>query len=199
MQERPSLQLIVGLGGAAVVLFLLAILGAVKVAGSDTDTVAAEAGPVAGSSDDDALSGYVAPSESVPTGNAPEAAGPSGTIDPGKAVPSGGTGGATKSTTKATTASGAAATAGDRTGISKTTIKWGLHAPVTFDGAPLNLAEDPLEGVSVYVKYLNDQGGVNGRKIEYKVSDDRYTVEGGKGAANDLVNDYKPFFVSGTL
>jgi ABC-type branched-subunit amino acid transport system substrate-binding protein len=78
-------------------------------------------------------------------------------------------------------------------------VKWALHAPVTFDGQPLNLAEDPLEGVDNYVKFLNERaGGINGRKIEYRVFDDRYTVEGASGAAKAMVA-YKPFFFSGTL
>lgn len=86
-----------------------------------------------------------------------------------------------------------------RTGVTNSEIKFALHAPVTFDGAPLNLAEDPIEGVKVYTDYINMKlGGVFGRQLKYQVFDDRYTVPGAGAAANQIT-DYKPFFVSGTL
>jgi len=78
-------------------------------------------------------------------------------------------------------------------------IKFGVHGPVTLDGASLSIAADPLEGIQLYVKAINDAGGINGRKIDLHIADDRYTVDGGKQAANELVNDYKAFFISGTL
>lgn len=196
MQERPSLQLVLALGGAMVVLLLAAVVGLIKVSGSEDQELTTSATTIVEGDDltpGDAVSG----SDSTLAGGTD--AGPSGTIDAGGKVPTTAKPSGTGPTTRVTTSSGAGSAAGDRTGVSKTTIRWGVHAPVTFDGAPLNLAEDPIEGIGVYIKYLNDTGGVNGRKIEYKISDDRYTVEGGKTAANDLVNDYKPFFVSGTL
>ena len=85
-----------------------------------------------------------------------------------------------------------------RVGITPTEIRWGLHAPETFNGQPLNLAEDPLEGVDIYLKAIN-QTGVHGRKIEKHFADDRYTVEGAKSASDTLLNDKKVFYVSGTL
>ena len=86
-----------------------------------------------------------------------------------------------------------------RTGVTNSEIKFALHAPVTFDKAPLNLAEDPLEGVKVYTDFINKKlNGVFGRQLKYEVFDDEYTVSGA-GAAANRITDYKPFFISGTL
>lgn len=194
MQERPSLPMVIGLGGATTLLFLAAVIGALAVGGDKTDQQVATAGTTETTSDLDIGSADV--SDVADTGDDPSL-GPTGTIKAGSAVPKG------KTTPGSSGSSSARATVpdapGDRTGISEKSFKWAIHAPVTFDGAPLNLAEDPIEGIKWYVQYLNSVGGVNGRKIEYSVFDDRYTVEGGKQAANAAVNDYKPFFVSGTL
>ncbi|HUQ39676.1 MAG TPA: ABC transporter substrate-binding protein [Acidimicrobiales bacterium] len=201
MQERPNLQLVLGLGAAAVLIFLVAVIGAFMVGGDDTQVKTAATAE--GTDEESDLTAPEAEAEGTATTVAADPGttlpGTSGTIQAGGKVAT-----TAKPGTKTTTKPAAGITrptsgAGDRTGITDKTVRWALHAPVTFDGAPLNLAEDPLEGVSVYIKYLNDQGGINGRKIEYKVFDDRYTVEGGKAAANALVNDYKPFFASGTL
>lgn len=116
--------------------------------------------------------------------------GPGGTsaAGPGTTKPGGSGGGSSQPST-----------AGDRTGVSAKEIKWALHAPVTFDGAPVGLADNALKGVDTYLKIVNEQGGINGRTIVYKVYDDRYTVAGATTSSKEAINDYKPFFVSGTL
>ena len=204
MQERPTLPVMLGVGAATLSLLLASIVGAVYVSGESGDQQVATA-----RADDDINEfGFDKDDteEALPEGSVPQADGtfvaPDGSVrtadgtvvaPPGSAKPSG----------PAPTAGGPAAPKpsgpGDRTGVTATAIKWGLHAPKTFDGAPLNLAEDPLEGAQVYTDALNAAGGIHGRKIELRVADDRYTVSGGRQAANDLINDYKAFFVSGTL
>ena len=62
---------------------------------------------------------------------------------------------------------------------------------IAHEGGEANLVLPDLSTV--------DFRGVNGRTLDYQIADDRYTVDGGKQAANQLVNDYKPFLISGTL
>jgi ABC-type branched-subunit amino acid transport system substrate-binding protein len=175
---------------------VLAVIGAIKVGsdhgGTKTATKASGAGqtqvnsgiqagaPAAGTTTTAAAAGR---SQAAPTGSAATAA-PSGGATSGGA------------TTKGTLPSTAGAT---RVGVSANTIKIGIHAPVTLNGAPLSIAADAIEGIKSYIAAINQSGGVNGRTIDFKISDDRYTVDGGKSAANELVNDYKPFIISGTL
>ena len=90
-------------------------------------------------------------------------------------------------------------TGGDTTGVTGNQIKIGVHAPKTFSGVPLNLAEDPIKGIETYAKFINDNGGINGRKIKLDIQDDRFDSEGARRAANALINDNKNFMVSGTL
>lgn len=88
---------------------------------------------------------------------------------------------------------------GNATGVTGDQIKIGIHAPVTFSGVPLNLAEDPIKGLQTYAEFLNQNGGINGRKIALDIQDDRFDSEGARRAANTLINDNKNFMVSGTL
>ena len=78
-------------------------------------------------------------------------------------------------------------------------IHIGIHAPLTFSGVPLNLAEDPIKGVHTYTDYINANGGINGRKIVLDIQDDRYDSEGARNSAQTLINDHQNFMVSGTL
>ena len=203
MQERPTLPVMLGVGAATLSLLLASIVGAVYVSGESGDQ------QVATARTDDDLNEFgfdKDATEALPEGSVPQADGtfvaPDGSIrtadgtvvaPPGSAKPSG------PAPTAAKPDAPKPSGPGDRTGVTDTVIKWGLHAPVTFDGAPLNLAEDPLEGTRIYNDVLNSKGGIHGRKIELRIADDRYTVSGGRQAANELINDYKAFFVSGTL
>ena len=191
LQARPTLQLVMVLGAAIAVVTMAAIIGLFVVSDDSTKLDAAK-----GASNDDDPSAILVPDED------PGAAGETTTTAAGQAT--------TKTTAKAAapkTVGGSGAAKNDavstqgatRIGVTATEIRWGLHAPETFDGAPLNLAEDPLKGVGIYLKVLNDNGGVNGRKVVQKFADDRYTVEGGHNAGLKLINDDKVFFVSGTL
>lgn len=88
---------------------------------------------------------------------------------------------------------------GDSTGVTADTIKIGIHAPITFSGVPLNLAEDPIKGIQTYAEFINQNGGINGRKLALDIQDDRFDSEGARRSANTLINDNKNFMVSGTL
>jgi branched-chain amino acid transport system substrate-binding protein len=192
LQDRPSLQLIMGLGGAIVALLLVAVIGAIAVGDDDGSNVTAASGE---QQDDDGGS-FATEDSTIPLETSTSVAGGATATTvrrPGQPpVKTVGGGGITKN--DLVSEQGAT-----RVGVTATSIRWGLHAPETFDGQPLNLAEDPLKGVGIYLKVLNDSGGVNGRKIDYKFADDRYTVEGGQNAGKKLINDDKVFFLSGTL
>jgi ABC-type branched-subunit amino acid transport system substrate-binding protein len=207
-EPGPSLvRLVTGLGVAAFGLLLVASIGYFSVKNDTTDLASASRGDSALTTE----STLAADGQSLtdPLTGQPEVIDPStGKVIPGGSQP--GTGpagrpaasnpGAPTATTKpGGTATTAPSNVGDRTGISAKEIKWAVHAPVTFDGVNVGLADDPLEGVKTYVDIINDQGGVNGRTIVYKVFDDRYTVAGATATSKEAINDYKPFFVSGTL
>lgn len=204
MQERPSLPMILGVGAATLSLLLASIVGAIYVGSQEPDARVA----VRDQDDDDGFGGVeLEEGEVLEDGSIVQADGTlkapdgtirtaDGTVIAGPAAP-----GAPGPTATAAPRPNAPAPSGpgNRTGVSPTAIKWGLHAPVTFDGTPVNLAEDPLEGTQIYTNALNARGGIHGRKIELRIADDKYTVPGGRQAANELINDYKAFFVSGTL
>ena len=61
---------------------------------------------------------------------------------------------------------------GDTTGVTDSTIKIGVHAPVT--GAAAFPQQSFERGIGVYADYINRKGGIHGRKINYKMADDQY-------------------------
>ncbi len=80
-------------------------------------------------------------------------------------------------------------------GITDTTVKIancaatsGAYAPV---GVPFNA------GIEAYVKYINDQGGVNGRKIEFIHQDDEFDAAKGKACLQSMIEDKKVFAIVG--
>lgn len=201
-------RLVLGLGVATVWLVLAAVVGAIAVGDDD------------GASDVSAIGGpqptIIDPNtgQPVPDPNAPPVDPATGQPLPGPNVPAPAPdpnapppppGPAAPAPAGPAPAPGQAAAApppptpGDRTGVTDSIIKVGVHAPITFSGVPLNLAEDPIKGLQAYVKFLNDNGGINGRKIQLQLADDRFDTPGAQAAANALINDGKNFVVSGTL
>jgi ABC-type branched-subunit amino acid transport system substrate-binding protein len=83
--------------------------------------------------------------------------------------------------------------------VTDTTIRIGIHAPMTVGGVPLNLAADPIKGLQTYAQYINDHGGIFGRKLVLDIQDDGGDAEMARNAAATLVDDHKDFVVSGTL
>jgi ABC-type branched-subunit amino acid transport system substrate-binding protein len=86
-----------------------------------------------------------------------------------------------------------------REGVHEDYFEFGIHGPLTLDGVPLNLAEDPVTGIKGYITYINRAGGINGLKVRMFLIDDRYTTQGGQQAADKLTKEIKPFIISGTL
>jgi ABC-type branched-subunit amino acid transport system substrate-binding protein len=170
------------LSAAAVILVAAAVLGA-------TDAVESVAAPEAPSIDTDT------PDYDDFVGEKAVKSAKPGT--PGAPVPAG----TVKEPAKKLTKSGerVSEVGATREGIHKDNFEFGIHAPITFDGAPLNLAEDPVTGLKGYVTYVNRQGGINGLKIHMYPIDDRYTTAGGRSAADRLAKEIKPFLIEGTL
>ena len=83
------------------------------------------------------------------------------------------------------------------TGVSATTIKLGVTVPLTGSAAP-GYNKVPY-GMKAYFDYVNDNGGVNGRKIQLVIKDDGYSPTLAKAATNDLILKDKVFALVGTL
>jgi branched-chain amino acid transport system substrate-binding protein len=202
LRGKTGAAAVVGLGAAAVWIIMLAIVGAIAVSGDRTDTAVdtTATGALPGQASTDTTggdgSGTTVPlgetpgQPTVPAPGAPNL--PAGQPAPGQPAPTGGA-------PAPGPAAAAAPSGGDATGVTASEIHVGVHAPVTFSGVPLNLAEDPLTGVQTYADYINNHGGINGRKIVLDIQDDRYDNEGARNSAQILINDHKNFIVSGTL
>jgi ABC-type branched-subunit amino acid transport system substrate-binding protein len=89
-----------------------------------------------------------------------------------------------------------AATASD-VGITPTSVKVGAHFPLTGVAAP-GYADIPT-GAKAYFDYVNANGGVNGRKIEYVYKDDAYNPTQTSQVVNQLVLQDQVFAVVGGL
>ena len=74
---------------------------------------------------------------------------------------------------------------GSTVGVTDDTIKIGAHFPLTGVAAP-GYSEIP-SGHEAYYDYVNANGGVNGRKIEFVVRDDGYNPTNTSQVTNELV------------
>jgi ABC-type branched-subunit amino acid transport system substrate-binding protein len=83
------------------------------------------------------------------------------------------------------------------TGITADSIKIGATYPLTGVAAP-GYSEIPT-GVQAYFDYVNDNGGVNGRKIDYVFKDDGYNPTNTSSVTNDLVLKEEVFAMMGAL
>ncbi|HUK07884.1 MAG TPA: ABC transporter substrate-binding protein [Stellaceae bacterium] len=79
-------------------------------------------------------------------------------------------------------------------GITDTTIKIGNLGPFTGESTVFN----PLNyGPEAYLRYINDKGGVNGRKFETVFADDACNEAKGIAAAKKLIYEDKVFMIIG--
>lgn len=182
MRGQNPVILYLGLGGASVLLLIAAIIGALQTGGDQVTTTLDPGAAVAPGAE-----GGETPGEVLSPEAAPEAAKTGGAAAKGT-VPR--TGIASKDLVSEIGAT--------RIGVTPTEIRWGLHAPKTFDGVPLPLADAPLKGVGIYLEAIN-QSKVNGRVVKQYFSDDRYTVPGARSSCDFILTDSKVFFASGTL
>jgi branched-chain amino acid transport system substrate-binding protein len=108
--------------------------------------------------------------------------------DEGKTTP----GATAKVTAKAT------AGAGDTTGVTDTEIKIGSLLPMS-QSAAATWGVGLSKGMKAYFDYINDQGGIYGRKINFIVGDSQYTGPVAIEAARKLVEQEKVFALQGGL
>ena len=152
-----SFRVLMALGGAAIWLVLAGVVGAIHVASTDSSAATSAAGSGQG-----AEPGAPGPGEGTTPVTDPSS-GEVIAIDPNTGQPFtvDSTGDGPAGTTGGTGGTGGTnpppPTPGNRTGVSATEIKIGIHAPKTIGGAPLNLAEDPLKGIEGYTKFINDK------------------------------------------
>jgi ABC-type branched-subunit amino acid transport system substrate-binding protein len=126
------------------------------------------------------------------------AAGPTGGASSTGGGATGGAGGGAASTGTAPggTSGGTTATAPaanvDRTGVSATEIRIGIHAPATGAGAP---APSFDSGKAVYFNFIGN--GINGRKATVFFEDDGYNPSQAVAACKKLVEQDKVFLLVG--
>lgn len=87
--------------------------------------------------------------------------------------------------------------AGNTTGVTATSIKVGGTFPLTGVAAP-GYSQIP-QGIKAYFDYVNAQGGVQGRKIQWIVKDDAYNPTQTSTVTNELVLQDKVFAMLGSL
>ena len=83
----------------------------------------------------------------------------------------------------------------DRTGVTDTTIRIGIHAPVT--GAVPFPQKAFEQSYDLYWKYLAAKGGVWGRNVEVVFRDDQYNPTSAVEACRDMVEQQKVFAIIG--
>ncbi len=91
----------------------------------------------------------------------------------------------------------ATTTGGSTVGITDTSVKIGAHFPLTGVAAP-GYSEIPT-GAQAYFDYVNANGGINGRQIDYLVRDDSYDPTTTTQVVNELVLQDEVFAVVGGL
>lgn len=95
------------------------------------------------------------------------------------------------------TSAGQETVTGDTTGVSDTELKIGTLLPLT--GVAATWGVPMRDGLQAYFDYINDQGGMYGRKITLHVGDSQYTGPMAKEAAVKLVEQDKVFAFIGNL
>src|SRR5574340_1009747 len=88
-----------------------------------------------------------------------------------------------------------AAAAGNTQGITPTTIKIGMLGPYTG----VDSVFDPLDfGPAAYLRYINEQGGIHGRKFDIIFGDDACNETKGIAATKKLIYQDKVFMIMGS-
>ena len=86
------------------------------------------------------------------------------------------------------------AMAQDRTGVTDTSIKIGVPGPLTGPNASFGAA---IYGIEAYYKYVNEKGGVHGRKIEIILGDHACNEAKGVAVAKKLISQDQVFLING--
>ncbi|MDA0216807.1 MAG: ABC transporter substrate-binding protein [Actinobacteria bacterium] len=84
-----------------------------------------------------------------------------------------------------------------RVGVTKTSIKLGITVPLTGPASPGYAKVAPA--MKAYFEYVNANGGVNGRKINLIIKDDKYLPQEAVNRTNELILRDKVFAIVGAL
>jgi len=106
-----------------------------------------------------------------------------------------GTGAAGSATSAGTSHAATATPAGDRTGITDTTITIGVHAPIS--GAAPFPQSSFQKGSPVYWDFLQTKGGVFGRMVKVIIMDDEYNPASAKRVCQQMVEQNHVFLLIG--
>ncbi|HEY7823946.1 MAG TPA: ABC transporter substrate-binding protein [Acidimicrobiia bacterium] len=85
----------------------------------------------------------------------------------------------------------------EKTGVTRNSITIGMTTPLT--GAVSLGYKDIAPAAEAYFDYVNDNGGINGRKVDLKVYDDQYNPAKTRQGTNQLINRDKIFAMFGAL
>jgi branched-chain amino acid transport system substrate-binding protein len=102
-----------------------------------------------------------------------------------------------KATPQATKGAGETPSAGNTTGVTDTQILLGAHLPLSGFAATWGVGLKA--GMDAQVAYVNDNGGVYGRKLKLIVEDDQYTGPLASEVVRKLVEQDKVFAIVGGL
>ena len=91
--------------------------------------------------------------------------------------------------------SGRSAAGGDTTGVTSSTIKIGVHAPVT--GAAAIPQQSFERAVGAYFEYINRRGGFNGRKVQVIFEDDQFRPDVARAKCKEMAEQEKVFALIG--
>src|SRR5205814_6307358 len=89
----------------------------------------------------------------------------------------------------------AAAAGADTTGVTNDSITVGIHAPVT--GAAPFPTTSFNDGKDLYFNYLNDHGGISGRKVKVVFEDDGYNPSQAVSKCKKMVQQDHVFMLVG--
>src|SRR5204862_3233725 len=103
--------------------------------------------------------------------------------------------GKTGSGVAAATAAGGGAAGSDTTGVTGDTITVGVHGPVT--GAAPFPATSFDQGKDVYFNFINDKGGIAGRKVKVVFEDDGYNPSQAVAVCKKMVQQDHVFMLVG--
>lgn len=82
-------------------------------------------------------------------------------------------------------------------GVTRTSIKLGITVPLTGPASPGYAKVAPA--MKAYFEYVNANGGVNGRKINLIIKDDKYLPQEAVNRTNELILRDKVFAIVGAL
>ena len=187
----------VHLAVSAVAVLSLTLLGAcgqkAGVAGTGAGSGAAR-GSLGGGSGSGSLGGGSGSGSLSGGGSGDGAGGGSGS---GGSGGSGSSGKGTKGGSGGSDASGTDTPAGpgDRTGVTDSTIRIGIHAPVT--GAAAIPQQSFERAVGVYFDAVNRAGGINGRKVEVLFRDDGFDPNKARTECKRLAEQDEVFLLVG--